>query len=156
MSLENDSGWNKKDAQKQPFADVFQKRCSKKFRDIHWKISVLESVFDKVADLKLYEKDIPTQEFSYEYYKFFKKVLYETLPVATFGYSNQSRIFQQITTLKFQGQHASQSNFCRHEGLCPAAKTEVRRCWFQWNFEKIQITFSEKETEEENYAQWLL
>ena len=100
-------------------------------------MSVLESVFDKVAGLQLYKKEIPTQEFSYEYCKIFKKVLYKTLQVATFGYSNQSRIFQEITTLKFQGQHASQSNFCRHEGLCPATKTEIHRCWFRWNFEKI-------------------
>ena len=72
-------------------------------------MSVLESIFDKVAGLQLYIKKIPTQEFSYEYCKIFKKVLYQTLPVATFGYSNQSRIFEEITTLKFQGQHASQS-----------------------------------------------
>ena len=100
-------------------------------------MSVLESVFDKVAGLQLYKKEIPTQEFSYEYCKIFKKVLYKTLPVATFGYSNQSRIFQEISTLKFQGQHASQSNFYRHEGLCPATKTEIHRCWFRWNFKKI-------------------
>ena len=100
-------------------------------------MSVLESVFDKVAGLQLYKKEIPTQEFSYEFCKIFKKVLYKTLPVATFGYSNQSRIFQEIYTLKFQGQHPSQSNFCRHEGLCPAAKTEIDCCWFRWNLEKI-------------------
>ena len=100
-------------------------------------MSVLESVFDKVAGLQLYKKEIPTQEFSYEYCKIFKKVLYKTLPVATFGYSNQSRIFQEITTLKFQGQQASQFTFGRYEGLCPATKTEIQRCWFRWNFEKI-------------------
>ena len=100
-------------------------------------MSVLESVFHKVAGLQLYKKEIPTQEFSYEYCKIFKKVLYKTLPVATFGYSNQSKIFQEITTLKFQGQHASQSNFCRHEGLYPGTKTEIHRCWFRWNVEKI-------------------
>ena len=76
--------------------------------------------------------------------KFLKTFLYKTLPVATFGYSNQSRIFQEITTLKFQGQHASQSDFCRHEGLCPATKTEILRCWLRWNFQKFQISFSEK------------
>ena len=100
-------------------------------------MSVLESVFDKVAGLQLYKKEIPTQEFSYEYCKIFKKVLYKTLQVATFGYSNQSRIFQEITTLKFQGQHASKSSFCRHEGLCPTTKTEIHRYLFRWNFEKI-------------------
>ena len=79
-------------------------------------MSVLESVFDKVAGLQLYNKaEIPTQDFSYEYCKSFKKVLYQTLLVATFGYN------------------ASQSNFCRHEGLCPATKTKIHRCWFRWN-----------------------
>ena len=100
-------------------------------------MSALDSVYDKVAGLQLYKKKIPTQEFSYEYYKIFKKAIYKALQVATFGYSNQSRIFQEITTLKFQGQHAPQSNFCRHEGLSPATKTEIHRCWFRWNFKKI-------------------
>ena len=63
--------------------------------------------------------------------KFFKKVLYQTLLAATFDYSNQSRIFQEITTLKFQGQHASKSSFCRYEDLCPTTKTEIHRCWFR-------------------------
>ena len=89
-------------------------------------------IFDKLAGLQFYKKEIPTQEFSCEYYKILR-----TLPVATFGYSNQSRIFQQITTLKFQGQHASQSNFCRYKILCPATKTEISRRWFRWNFENI-------------------
>ena len=84
--------------------------------------------FHKVAGLKLHKKVIPTQEFSYEYCKILMKVLYKTLPVATFGYSNQSQIFQEITTLKFQGQHVSQSNFCRHEGLYPGTKIEIHRC----------------------------
>ena len=92
-------------------------------------MSVLESVFDKIAGLQLYKKEIPTQEFSFEYCKIFKKVLYKTLPVATFGYNNQLRTFQEVYTLKFQGQHASQSNFCRHEGLCRATKTEIHCCW---------------------------
>ena len=100
-------------------------------------MSALDSVYDKVAGLQLYKKKIPTQEFSYEYYKIFKKALYKALQVATFGYSNQSRIFQEITTLKFQEQHVSQSNFCRHEGLCPTPKTKIHGCWFRWNLEKI-------------------
>ena len=92
-------------------------------------MSVLESVFDKVADLELYKK----KRF---HHRNFKESLHQTLPVATFGYSIQSRIFQEITTLKFQGQHAPQSNFCRHEGLSPATKTEIHRCWFRWNFKE--------------------
>ena len=57
-------------------------------------MSALEFIFDKLAGLQFYKKEIPTQEFSCEYYKIFKNALYKTLPVATFGYSNQSRIFQ--------------------------------------------------------------
>ena len=56
-------------------------------------MSALEFIFDKLG-LQFYKKEIPTQEFSCEYYKIFKNALYKTLPVATFGYSNQSRIFQ--------------------------------------------------------------
>ena len=33
---------------KQPFADVFQRRCSKDLRNIHRKIPALESLFNKV------------------------------------------------------------------------------------------------------------
>ena len=38
--------------QKQPFANVFQNRCYQKFRNIHRKTSMLESVFNKVEGLK--------------------------------------------------------------------------------------------------------
>ena len=37
--------------QKQLFTDVLQNRCSQKFRNIHRKTPVLESLFDKVAGL---------------------------------------------------------------------------------------------------------
>ena len=37
--------------QKQPFADVFQNRCSYEFRNIHRKTTVLESLLNKVVDL---------------------------------------------------------------------------------------------------------
>ena len=37
-----------KSLQKQPYADVFQNRCSKKFPNIHRKASVSESLFNKV------------------------------------------------------------------------------------------------------------
>ena len=39
-----------------------------------------------------------------------------------FSYSNQWKIFREITALKFQGKHAAQFNFCRYEGLCPPTK----------------------------------
>ena len=38
--------------QKEPFADVLQKRYSYKFHNNHRKTSVLESLFNKVVDLK--------------------------------------------------------------------------------------------------------
>ena len=40
--------------QKQPFADVFWKRCSSKFRNIHRKTSVLESLLNDISELKAY------------------------------------------------------------------------------------------------------
>ena len=40
-------------------------------------------------------------------------------------YSNQSKVFQEITASKFLGHHAAQFNCCRSEGLCPATKTEI-------------------------------
>ena len=36
--------------QKQPFADIPQDRCSRKFRKFHRNILVLESLSNKVAD----------------------------------------------------------------------------------------------------------
>ena len=38
--------------QKQPFANVLQHRCSSKFLNIYRKTHVLESLFNKVTDLK--------------------------------------------------------------------------------------------------------
>ena len=39
-------------SQKQPFADVLQNRCSKKFRNIHRETTVLESLFSKATFIK--------------------------------------------------------------------------------------------------------
>ena len=38
---------------KQPFADGFQSRCSKKLRNIHRKTTALESLFNKVPVLQV-------------------------------------------------------------------------------------------------------
>ena len=59
---------------KQAFADVVQNRCSKKFRAIHRKTSVLESFLNKVAGLKTcnFIKKTLTQSFSCEYCEIFK------------------------------------------------------------------------------------
>ena len=59
--------------EKQPFADVFRNSCSYKFRNIHSKTPVLESLFNKIVGLNvtILKKDskvAPTQVFSCEYY----------------------------------------------------------------------------------------
>ena len=45
--------------QKQSFADVLQIRCSSKFRHIHRKTPVLESLFNKVAGLMASKSNSP-------------------------------------------------------------------------------------------------
>ena len=76
--------------------------------------------------------------FSCEYRKIFKNsFFYISPPVAAFGYSNQSRIFREITVSKFQGQHAAQFSFRRYEDLCPAAKTKIHCGCFRRNFAKF-------------------
>ena len=91
------------------------------------------------------------------------RCFYRTLSVAVSDYSNQSKIFREITASKFQGQHAEQFNFCRYEAICPAAKTEIHRRFsngvlrdfrtatFGNNF--FGKTASEKKTEEEKDGQ---
>ena len=70
----------------QPFANVLQNRSSYKFLDIHKKISVLESLFNKVTGLmacNFIKKETPTQVFSCEYHKMFENTFfYGTPPVA--------------------------------------------------------------------------
>ena len=55
---------------------VLQNRCSYKFLNTHQKISLLKSLFNTVRDLKTHnfsKKETPTQLFSCEYHKIFKK-----------------------------------------------------------------------------------
>ena len=70
----------------EPFANVLQNRCYHKFPDIHKKISVLESLFNKVTGLvscNFIKKETPAQVFSFKYHKMFEKsFLYETPRVA--------------------------------------------------------------------------
>ena len=70
----------------QPFANVLQNRSSYKFFDICKKISVLESLFNKVTGLmacNFIKKETPTQVFSCEYHKMFENsFFYGTPPVA--------------------------------------------------------------------------
>ena len=84
----------------------------------------------KLPARKFIKKGLQQRIFPVNIANFLWTFLYKTPPFATFAYSNKSKKFQEITTLKFQGQHASQSNFSTHEGLCPATKTEIHRCWF--------------------------
>ena len=62
-------------AQKQPFAYVLQNRFSKKFRNIHRKTPVLESLFKKVVDLKS-NAETPTQVLPFKYCEIFKNTLF--------------------------------------------------------------------------------
>ena len=52
-------------------------------------------------------------------------------PGAAFGYSNQSKIFREISASKFQGEHAAQF---RYSGPCSVAKTEIHHGCFLQNF----------------------
>ena len=52
-------------------------------------------------------------------------------PGAAFGYSNQSKIFREISASKFQGEHAAQF---RYGGPCSVTKTEIHRECFLQNF----------------------
>ena len=56
----------------------FKESCSEKFRNIHRKIFVLESLFNIVGDLQeRYLKETPIQVFSCEYCKIFKNTYFE-------------------------------------------------------------------------------
>ena len=64
-----------KNNQKQPLLDVFQNRCLQQFLSIHRKTPALESLFNKLAGLKVFnfiKKRLQTQVFSCKYYEIFK------------------------------------------------------------------------------------
>ena len=50
-------------------------------RNFHKKTPVLESLFNKVGGLQLYEKETPTQVFSWEYCKIFKNISFNRIPL---------------------------------------------------------------------------
>ena len=83
---------------------------------------------------------------------------YRTSSVAVSDYSNQSKIFREITASKFQGQHAEQFNFYRYEVICPATKTEIHRRFSNGILRDSRTAnffgkaASEKKTEEEKDA----
>ena len=68
----------------QPFANVLQNRSSYKFLDIHKKISVLESLFNKVARLiacNFIKKETPTPVLCCEYHKMYEKNFFYGTPL---------------------------------------------------------------------------
>ena len=73
--------------EKQPFSDVLEKRFSEKFRKIHEKTPVLESLFNKVSGLKackFIKKETMAQMFFCEIYEIFKNTFFHRIPsVAT-------------------------------------------------------------------------
>ena len=72
--------------QKQPFIVVPQNKYFQKFRNIHKETVVLESLFNKVAGLKIcrfIKKETPTQVFSYEYREIFKDSFFYIRPLVT-------------------------------------------------------------------------
>ena len=75
---------------------------------------------------KLYLKETLTHVFSCDVAKLFKNSFFRSPPVAAFGYSNQSKISQEISALKFRVQDAAQF---RYDGLCSA--TKFTRCFWQ-------------------------
>ena len=73
----------------QPFANFFQNRCSYKFPEIHKKISVLESLFNKATGLMAFnfiKKEAPSQVhhrcFPVNVTKYLRIAFYETPLVA--------------------------------------------------------------------------
>ena len=66
---------------------------------------------------------------------------------------NQSKIFWEITTSKFEGQNAAQFIFCRYESPCPATKTvgNLRTATFDNSFGGLLL----KRKQEEKDVQWL-
>ena len=64
--------WNKS---KQSFANVLHNRCSEKSSKFHWKTSVLESLFNKVAGLKtcnIIKKRLQHRHFPAKFVKFLR------------------------------------------------------------------------------------
>ena len=53
-------------------------------------------------------------------------------------YSNQSKIFQEITASKFQEKHAVKFNSSSYEGLCPESKTEIHQVFSMKFFEILE------------------
>ena len=90
----------------------FKIEGSLKFRNIHKKLLMLESLSNqdllKKGLLNFIKKRLQHRCFPVNIAKLFKNsFLYRLPPVAAFGYSNQWKIFREISASKFQGQHAA-------------------------------------------------
>ena len=78
--------------QKQPFTDVPQ--VFLKFSNIHRKTPVLESLFNKIADLKgcnFIKERLYYECFSVEYYEIFKNSFFYRTPLVASSVSGNSR-----------------------------------------------------------------
>ena len=75
---------------------------------------------------KLYLKETLTHVFSCDVAKLFKNSFFRSPPVAAFGYKRnlQSKIFQEISALKFRVQDAAQF---RYDSLCSVTKREIHQ-----------------------------
>ena len=108
---------------KHPFTDVFKIGVLKIFvifTGKHWCWSLFL--------VKLQAWGLQQRYFLVNITKFLRTAFFiEHLRWLLLIYSNQLKIFWEISASKFQGQHATQ--FSRYEGLCPATKTEIH-CGF--------------------------
>ena len=52
-------------------------------------------------------------------------------------YTNQLKMFREITALTFQEHHAARFDFCKYESMCSATETEILCVCFSRNFVKF-------------------
>ena len=83
-----------------------QNSSSWKFCNIHRKIPVLEFLFNTVVglSLQLYQKDTPTQVFSYEYYQFLRRALLHNTSGGWF-YRNNSWVLMSVPIIRSKFHH---------------------------------------------------
>ena len=93
------------DRQKQPFADVLQNRCFKKFRNIARKIPLLKFLFNQVAGLQtcnFIKKKLQHKCFPANIAKFSEQFFYRAPLMAASGSHNQRmNLTSIITTLQY-------------------------------------------------------
>ena len=111
---------------KQPFTDVFQGRCSEKFRNIRRKTPVLETLFNIFTRFEagiFIKKDTPTRAFSYEYCKIFLwSIRHYTSP--------KLYVMMYIRYLKFKFYYCKIRPRTRKNFTTDRAKFLVKICFF--------------------------